>query len=289
MGNTKKKSGFSLQKRNFQKFAKNRMAVVGAVVLVVICLACLFAQYITPYDPTFIDPPNRELPPSWEHLFGTDRVGRDIFTRVLYGGRMSILIGVSSAIGATLVGAILGCIAGYYGGKVDSSLVAAQEFFSIFPQFLLMLLCVAYVGRSVTAMIIIFIFTSWPGTMRIVRSRVLSLKQEPFVESCRANGVSSFSIMFHHILPNTLGPIIVQATLSIAGFILSEAGLSFINMGVPETVPTWGNIINAARRIDIIQNMPMLWLAPGIAICLFVLSINFFGDGLRDALDASSQ
>lgn len=289
MKNEMRKSNFTLARRNWQRFSRNKMAVVGAGILIIMLLACIFAPYLTPYDPTYIQPAIRNQDPSAEHILGTDRLGRDIFARILYGGRMSISIGVISAVGATIVGTILGCIAGFYGGKVDKALVTIQEFFSIFPQILLIMLCISFVGQSVEAMVVIFIFTSWSGIMRVVRSRILSLKEEPFIESCRANGISSMSIMFHHMLPNTVGPVIVNATLNIAGFILTEAGLSYIGMGVPETIPTWGNIINAAKRLDIIQNEPMLWIAPGVAICLFVLSINFFGDGLRDALDPSTR
>ncbi len=279
----------SLAKRSLQKFFANKMAVLGTVVMLIIVFMCVFAPLLTDYDPNLIKPAQRELPPSREHLLGTDRVGRDIFTRLLYGGRISIMIGVVSAAGATLLGTILGCIAGYYGGKIDRVLVSTQELFSIFPSTLLILLCVGFMGKGLGNLLIIFIVTSWAGVMRIVRSRILSLKQEPFVESCVVNGVSGWSIMFHHLLPNTLGPVIVNATLNVGGFILSEAGLSFLGLGVPETVATWGNIINAAKRLDIIQNMPMLWVAPGVAIGLFTLCINFFGDGLRDALDPSSM
>lgn len=278
----------SLRRRQIQRFCKNRMAVAGLIVLAVLLIMCVGAPLFTAYDPNFINPAIRGLKPSAEHLLGTDRVGRDIFARLLYGGRLSILISVVSAVGATMLGAVLGCVAGYYGGKTDKALVTMQEYFSTIPQVLLMLLCIAFVSRGIVTMIAIFILTGWAGMMRVVRSRVLSLKQEPFVESCRANGIPGLSIMFHHILPNTMGSIIVTCTLNVAGFILSEAGLSFIGMGVPETTATWGNIINAAKRIDIVQNMPMLWLAPGIAICLFVLSVNFVGDGLRDALDPSA-
>lgn len=151
------------------------------------------------------------------------------------------------------------------------------------------MLCIGFMGKSVRNLLLIFTFTGWPGVMRIVRGRILSLKQEPYVESCRANGISGLSIMFHHLLPNTLGPIIVNTTMNVAGYILSEAGLSYLGLGVPDNVPTWGNIINAAKRLDIIQNLPMLWLAPGLAICLFVLCVNFFGDGLRDALDPTTK
>lgn len=284
-----KKTKSSLAKRNLFKFLNNKMAVVGAIMLIIILLACICAPLLTPYDPTFIDVTQKSLPCSKEHPLGTDRVGRDLFARVLYGGRMSILIGVASAFCATMLGTILGCISGFYGGRTDRALVYIAEIFQVFPQYLLILLCVGLLGQSTSNLLVIFMITGWPGVMRIVRSRILSLKQEPFVESCRANGIGSASIMFHHLLPNTLGPVIVNTTLQVAGYILSEASLSFLGMGVPDSVVTWGNIMNAAKRLDIIQTMPLLWVAPGVAICLFVLSINFFGDGLRDVLDTSAQ
>lgn len=285
----KVKTKSSLAKRNIEKFMRNHMAVIGAVILIAILFACILAPLLTPYDPNFIDVSQKNQPCSKTHLLGTDRMGRDLFARILYGGRMSILIGVVSAVGATALGAVLGCISGFYGGIVDKILVYIAEIFQSFPYYLLILLCVGLMGQSTKNLLLIFIFTGWPVMMRIVRSRLLSLKQEPFVESCKANGIKSFSIMFHHLLPNTLGPVIVNSTLQVAQYILSEASLSFLGMGVPDTVVTWGNIINAAKRLDIIQTMPLLWLAPGITICLLVLSINFFGDGLRDVLDPSAQ
>ena len=286
---TKTEARSSLARRNVQKFFSNRMAVAGGIVLLLIILACACAPLLTSQDPNLIDVSQKGLPCSAEHPLGTDRVGRDVFARILYGGRMSIFIGVASAVGATLIGTILGCISGFYGGKVDKVLVYIGELFMVFPQYLLILLCVGLMGQSTKNLLIIFMGTGWAGMMRIVRGRILSLKQEPFVESCRANGIGGISIMFHHLLPNTMGPVIVNTTLQVAGYILSEASLSFLGMGVPDTVVTWGNIINAAKRLDIIQTMPVLWLAPGIAICLFVLGINFFGDGLRDVLDPAAQ
>lgn len=279
----------SLTKRSLQRFAQNKLAVAGAIGLILIVLACACAPLLTHYDPGFIDPANRSLAPSKEHLLGTDRVGRDIFARILYGGRWSLFIGFAAAVGANLLGAALGAVSGFYGGKVDRILVAIQEFFQIFPQLLLVVLFVGFIGKGVGNLLLIWTFTGWGSIMRITRSRVLSLKQEPFVESCRANGIGSLSIMFHHILPNTMGPIIVNATMNIAGYILAEAGLAYLGLGVPDSLPTWGNIINAAKRLDIVQTDPLLWIAPGVAICLVVLCVNFFGDGLRDALDPSSR
>mgnify|MGYP000324907516 FL=1 len=284
-----KKQMSSLTKRSLQRFAQNKLAVAGAIGLILIVLACACAPLLTHYDPGFIDPANRSLAPSKEHLLGTDRVGRDIFARILYGGRWSLFIGFAAAVGANLLGAALGAVSGFYGGKVDRILVAIQEFFQIFPQLLLVVLFVGFIGKGVGNLLLIWTFTGWGSIMRITRSRVLSLKQEPFVESCRANGIGSLSIMFHHILPNTMGPIIVNATMNIAGYILAEAGLAYLGLGVPDSLPTWGNIINAAKRLDIVQTDPLLWIAPGVAICLVVLCVNFFGDGLRDALDPSSR
>ncbi|MCQ2400734.1 MAG: ABC transporter permease [Lachnospiraceae bacterium] len=275
----------SLAKLRFEKFMYNRLAVAGFIMMMLIILACVLAPLFTPYDPSYIDVTIKELPPSSEHLLGTDRLGRDILARLLYGGRVSIWIGLSSAVGACLIGVVLGCISGYFGGKLDQVLLYISEIFMTFPRYLLVLICVGLVGQSMSNIIFIFIATGWSGTMRIVRGKIMSLKQESFVESCLANGVSGWSIMFRHLLPNTLGPVIVDMTLSVAGCILAEAGLSFLGMGVAADVPTWGNIINAAKRLDIIQNMPLLWISPGLAISLFVLSINFFGDGLRDVFD----
>lgn len=287
--NQTKKVKSSLSKRNLQKFCKNRMAVVGAIIMFLMILACICAPLLTPHDPTKFNVLLRSAKPSAEHLLGCDRLGRDIFARLLYGGRYSIYIGFVAAVLSTIVGCIFGCISGFYGGKVDSVLVTIQEFFSIFPGLLLMMLAIAIFGQGVPVMIGVWVVTGWGGTMRMVRSRIMSLKQEPFVESCRANGVSSASIMFRHMIPNTLGPIIVYLVGAVASYMISEAGLSYLGLGVPASTPTWGNIINAAKSLDVIQRDPMLWLAPGITMCVFLLCVNFFGDGLRDALDPTAK
>lgn len=280
----------SLAKRNFERFLKNKAAVVAAVVLILMVLACICAPLLTSWDANFVDPTIRNLPASSEHWLGTDSAGRDIFARLLYGGRMSIIIGVGCALGAGLLGTVLGCISGYYGGKVDTVLITIQEFISIFPSVLLIMLFVAFFKvNNVGVLMFIMILTNWQNPMRVVRSRILSLKQEPYIESCRANGIKSRSIMFHHLLPNTLGPVIVNMTMLVAGFILTEAGMSYLGLGVPSTVATWGNIINAAKRLDIVQSKPALWIAPGLCIGIFSLCINLFGDGLRDALDPTAQ
>lgn len=277
-----------IRMRSIRKFLRNRMAVAGLIVILIMVVMCLCAPLITEFDPLYMDMGNRSLPMSPEHPLGTDNMGRDMWARILYGGRMTMFIGVAGALGATVVGALLGCIAGYFGGKVDAAIVYISELFMTFPHYLLVMLLVCILGRSTMNLLIIFTCTGWTRMMRVVRTNVMSLREEGYVESSEANGISARSIMFHHILPNTSGPVIVNFTLSTASYILQEASLSFLGLGVPDTVVTWGTILNSAKRLDIIQTMPVLWIAPGIAICLFVLSINFFGDGLRDVLDPSS-
>ena len=275
----------SLARRNLEKFLSNRLAILGLAAVLLLLFASLGAPLLTRYDPSFVDASARFLPPSAEHLLGTDNVGRDVWARILYGGRISIFVGLSGALGAALIGIILGCVSGYFGGRADAVILYFSEIFMAFPKMILILILVGFAGRGLSNLILIFSITGWTSAHRIVRSRILSLREEAFVECCRANGIGGLSIMFNHLLPNTLGPVIVHCTLSTAGYVLAESGLSFLGLGVPPSIPTWGNIINAAKSLLIIQNHPVLWIAPGMAISLFVLSINFFGDGLRDVFD----
>lgn len=275
----------SLTRRNLEKFSRHKLALLGLGIIVVMILMCALAPVFTSYDPTVISLGNRAQPPSLQHPFGTDKIGRDVFARVLYGGRISIVIGLSGALGGMLLGVFLGSLCGYFGGKLDAIIVKLAELVSIVPQILLVLVLVTILGQGVQNLIYVFVCTGWVATFRMVRGRFFSLREESFVEACRVFGLSDLSIAFKHILPNCLGPVIVQLTLNTAGFILQEAALSFIGLGVPSGTPTWGNIMNAAKEIVSINQYPWVWLAPGLAIALFVLGINFFGDGLRDALD----
>lgn len=277
----------SLAKRRLQKLLANKLAMFGLIVLLIMLLACALAPVLTSWDPTQVNPKEKLLPASSEHILGTDQLGRDIFSRILYGGRISITIGLISALLSTGLGVVLGCLSAYYGGKVDTILMYIGEIFSCFPQTILVMLIISFLGQSVIWMIVVFVLTGWFGSMRMIRSRLLSLKEEAFVESCRVNGVSDLSIMFNHLLPNAVGSITVNITLSIAGYVLSEAGLSFLGIGVSPSVPTWGNMMNAAKSMSVMVNNPALWIIPGLAISLFVLSCNFFGDGLRDVLDVT--
>ena len=280
-----KKIKSSILRENVKKFTKNKLAMFGLIMFVLIVLLSLFAPFLTSYDPVEINMGSISKPPSTEHLFGTDKLGRDVFSRVLYGGRMSIIIGIIGSISGSIIGMVLGCIAGYFGGKIDSILIRISEIFQTFPQMILILIIVSVMGQGVRNLIFIFSITGWMTTFRMIRNEFLTLREETFVEVSKAFGMSDVSIMFKQILPNTLSPIIVATTINIAGFILAEAGLSYIGLGVPSSVPTWGNILNAAKTIDIITNNWWLWLLPGLVLSIFVLAINFLGDGLRDVLD----
>ncbi|MCL6444586.1 MAG: ABC transporter permease [Alicyclobacillus sp.] len=271
--------------RKWEKLRRNKLAMVGFIIITFMILCAIFAPLLTPYKPNDIDFANMLQPPSWSHPFGTDELGRDVFSRILFGARISILVGLSGALGEALIGTIIGCFSGYFGGWFDKCMLRVSELFMTFPQIILVLILVAYIGQGLINLILIFSISGWPGTYRLVRGKFLSLREENYVDACRAFGIAELSIIFRHILPNTLNLVIVAATLTTAGYILAEAGLSFLGLGVPSSIPTWGNIINAAKSIDVIRNYPWLWLPPGLAISLFVLGVNFFGDGLRDVLD----
>ena len=281
----KKEKKSSLAARNWQKMLNNKLAMFGLIVFVIFILAAVFAPVLTKYDPSAIDLSNIGKGPSAEHWLGTDKLGRDVFSRILYGGRTSITVGLLGAIFSTIIGMVFGCIAGYFGGKVDSIFVRFSEVLLTFPRMILILILVALMGQGVENIIIIFTFTGWMTTFRMVRNEFLRLREETYVEVSKAFGISELVIMFKQILPNTLSPIFVATTLNIAGFILEEAGLSFLGLGVPSTVATWGNIINAAKTVDVIKNCWWLWVWPGTVISMFVLAVNFLGDGLRDVLD----
>ena len=283
------KLGTKLTNRTLRKLTSNKLAVIGILLFVAICVLCFGAPLFTKYDPMAFDLRGKMGAPSAAHILGTDQMGRDIWSRILYGGRISIIVGLGSALGAALVGVTLGLYVGYKGGLLDSLLIKVSDIFQSIPQMVLIIIIVALVGQSMENLIIIFILTGWPGMYRMTRSKVLSLKQQEFVEALRAFGISDVKIAFKHLLPNTLGPVVVNITLSTAMFILQEASLSVLGYGVPMEIATWGNIINVITnggtiRFDWLQYWWM-WLPCALMLILFVLSINFIGDGLRDASD----
>ena len=285
-----KSAASSLMKKNIRKFLRNKLAVLGLVIVVVMIIASIMSvvlklNYSTP------DLRNMKVAPGTEgHIFGTDTIGRDLFARVLYGGCYSIFIGVFSSVMSGIIGAVLGAIAGYFGGKADKLLVRISELFQTFPQLVLVMMLVAISGtRGMTNINMIFTFTGWMTTFRMVRNEFMSIKSETYVKVCEAFGMNRINIMFKQILPNVMTPIIVSTTTNVAVYILQEATLSFIGLGISDQTPTWGNILNAAKSVSVVTNQWWIWVFPGLAITLFVLAINFLGDGLRDVLDAKQQ
>ena len=284
-----KSAASSLLKKNVRKFMRNRLALFGLIVVLIMTIACIGGM-ISGIDYGTPNLPNMKKPPSAEHFFGTDTIGRDLFARVLYGGCYSIFIGVFCAVLSSIIGAALGAIAGYKGGKIDWLIVRVSEIFLAFPQLVLVMMLVAILNnRSMGNMLFVFVVTGWMTTFRMVRNEFMSLKNETYVKVCEAFGMNWSNIMFKQILPNVMSPIIVSTTTNVAFFILQEAALSFIGLGVADSTPTWGNILNAAKSVAVVTDNWWIWVFPGAAITLFVLAINFLGDGLRDVLDAKQQ
>lgn len=278
-----------------RQFKKKKVAVVGLVILIIMILTAVLAPVIAKHDPYSYDVTKTNEPPSKEHILGTDEIGRDYFARILYGGRVSMKVGLFAVIIQVIIGALVGGIAGYYGGWVDNILMRLTEVFMSFPFLPLAITISAVIGtrvkpeqRMYIVMLIIGVL-SWPGLARMVRGQILSLREQEFIQAAHALGIRDSRIIWKHLLPNTLGYVIVSATLGMAGAILSEAGLSFLGLGVTPPVPTWGNLVQSARSMYILKNRPWLWIPPGVCIFLAVMSINLFGDGLRDAIDPKSK
>ena len=283
------KSRKGIQNRALSKMLSNKLAVIGLVFVSIVIVASIIAPLICKYDPQKVNLRMILKPPSSEHILGTDKVGRDVYARIIYGGRISILVGLGSAIGAALIGVSIGAYTGYRGGWIDSLILRISEIVMAFPQIILVLLLVAILGQSLMNLMVIFTLTGWGGLFRMTRAQMLSLREEEYVQALQAFGLSSFRISFKHVLPNALGPIMVNITLSTAMFILQEAGLSFLGLGVPLNIPTWGNILNVAIDLRILEDFWWVWMPVAGMISLFVLGINFIGDGLRDSTDPSLQ
>jgi peptide/nickel transport system permease protein len=295
----------SLKQMTWRRFRRHKMAVAGAVMLVLLFVYSFGgALFVSEDYANFTDTGIRLQPPSAEHAFGTDQIGRDILARTVYGGQISLLIGLTAVLLETIVGVLVGAIAGYYGGVIDSLLMRFTEAVFNIPQlFLLIVMAKTFAGNipnvdlfgrtfsgSVIIIIVIIGLTSWMYLARIVRAEFLSLKENEFVLAARATGTSNLQIIFRHILPNSAAPIIVSATLGIANAILSESYISFLGLGVEPPTATWGNMLDrAAGNFNLISSAPWYWIIPGLFIVLTVLSINFVGDGLRDALDPRSR
>lgn len=279
----------SLTEISFRKFKKNKLAVIGVFIILTLVLLSICAPLLTDYTISETDLFSIKLAPSSEHILGTDELGRDVFTRLLYGGRVSIIVGIASMTLQLVIGVIMGSIAGYFGGIVEKIIMRIIDIIMCFPFFVIAVSVAAIVGPGVKNLIIIIGLLMWPNIARIVRAEILSLKENDYIMAARAMGLSSFEIIEDHILPNIMSPILVASTLAIANGILTEASLSFLGIGVKLPEPSWGNMLIAAQNIGTLQREWWLWIPAGSLIILMVLSINFVGDGLRDALDPKTH
>lgn len=270
----------------FKRFKKNKLAIAGCILLAVVLLIAIFADVLAPLSPTKSDIYNTYSMPDDIHILGTDSSGRDVYSRLIFGSRISLLVGFFAMFFTVLIGVILGSISGYYGGKIDGLIMRATDIMLNFP-FLLFALTVYAILQDINMLIFISILaiTAWPGITRIIRGTYLQLRDQEFILSARSIGCSDARLIFRHLLPNAMGPIIVNATLAMATFIIIESGLAFLGFGIPQPTPTWGNMLTDAQSLRVLTNHPNLWGPPGVAIFITVLSINFIGDGLRDALD----
>ena len=272
-------------KKAWQRFRRHPLAMIGLAMFLAILLLALAAPLIDRYPPNEINLPDRFQAPSWEHWLGTDRVGRDIWSRLLHGGRVSLTVGFIAAFMAMTIGTLLGAISGYYGGNVDTVVMRFTDIMMTFPRVVIMLTVATFVGQSIRNVILLIGLFSWMGTARLVRGQVLSLREEQFVLAARSLGVRDRNIIFSHVMPSVAAPLLATLTFAISSAILLEAGLSFLGVGIPLPTASWGNMLESARSLDVLQDGPWIWVPPAIMILLTILSINFIGDGLRDALD----
>ncbi len=267
----------------------NRLTYIGIAIAAVVILAAIFASVIATHDYNAQNLLLRYAQPSAEHWFGTDALGRDIFSRVVFGARISLEVGLTVVSVSTVIGTVLGAIAGFYGGFVDKFLSGyVFNVFLAFPGLLLAIALVAFIGTGLDKLILALCVIGWVGYARVMRGQVLKVREYDYVQAARALGASNMRILFTHILPNAIQPLIVQASLGMAGAVLSEASLSFLGLGVPG-VPSWGTMIEEARGFDILYNSPHVLLFPSLAIALTVLAFNFLGDGLREYLDPKQR
>lgn len=271
----------------YKKLAKNKAAMVGAFIVLIFAILAILAPYIAPHDPIHIEMSKKLQTPSAEHWLGTDDKGRDILSRILYGARISLSVGILSTILGAAVGVIMGIVAGYYGRWIDSLIMRICDVLLAFPGILLALAIVSILGASTTNVVIAVAFFAVPTFARIVRGSTLSVKKLEYIDAIRAMGSSDIRIIFKHILPNIVSPIIVQATLYIASAIITASALSFLGMGTQPPTPEWGMMLSQGRSY--VAQAPHLTLFPGIVILIVVIGFNLFGDGLRDALDPKSK
>ena len=267
----------------FSKFLRNKFAIAGTIIILLLSIVAITGKWIAPYDPNSIDILNKLHPPSSSHLLGTDELGRDVLSRIIYGTRISLLVGFVATGIAILIGVILGLLAGYYGGIADTIIMRLVDIFLCIPTFFLILMVIAFIKPNIWNVMIVIGLTGWPGLTRMIRGECLSIREREYIQATRILGMSNLRIMFVHILPNVLVPILVSATIGIGGAILTESALSFLGLGVQPPTPSWGNILTSGKTYINIA----WWLSffPGIAILITVLAYNLIGESLRDIFD----
>ena len=272
-----------------KKFMKNKLAGVGCLIIIVFVIMAIFAPLFATFDSITTDLLNIRTSPNKVHILGTDDLGRDIFSRLLYGGRVSIAVGVASMILQILIGVTIGVIAGYFGGLIDKIIMRIVDIIMCFPFFVIAIALAAVIGGSITNLVLIIGMLMWPVITRIVRGEVLVTKQNEYILAAKALGFNTFEIIIHHIIPNIISAILVSSTLCIAQGILMEATLSFLGLGVNPPTPSWGNMLVAAQNMSVLSHKWWMWIPAGMSVVLIVLSVNFVGDGLRDALDVEKS
>ncbi len=275
------------RRRAWRRFRRHKIALASAILMfVLIIVAFPLAPVVAPIHPHKIEIREIGLAPGEEgHLLGTDLTGRDVWSRVVYGGRVSMSVGIVAVALLVTIGTILGSVSGYYGGRVDSLIMRITDTVMAFPTLIILITIVSFIGPGIFNSMLAIGLIGWTGVCRLVRSLILSIRETDYVMAAQAVGVEEKWIIIRHILPNVVAPITVAASFGIAGAILTEAGLSFLGLGVQVPTPSWGNMLNEARNVQIIENMLWFWVPPGLMITICVLAINFIGDGLRDALD----
>ncbi len=265
------------------RLRRNRLALIGGSVVLALFVVSLLAPVIAPFDPSAINAYQVLSPPTWQHWFGTDELGRDVLSRVLYGSRVSLKVGFVAVGIAVSIGTVIGLVAGYFSGLVDATLMRAVDVMLCFPAFFLILAIITFLEPSIWYIMMVIGLTGWMGVARLVRAETLSIREMDYILAARCIGCSNSRIIFRHILPNAVSPVLVSATLGIAGAILTESALSFLGIGVQPPTPSWGNILTSGK--DYIEFAWWLSLFPGLAILVTVLSYNLLGEGIRDALD----
>jgi peptide/nickel transport system permease protein len=283
------KPGQSLARLAWRRFRRNRLAFGGLVFLVIIVLLSAFAPWVARTDPVSLNLRAILQAPSGDHWLGTDQVGRDVLARVLYGGRISLAIGGAAAVSTVFAGMILGLLAGYRGGVIDWIIMRAVEVILSFPTLVLIIFFVTRFGQNARSIVLVVVLFQWPLSCRLVRNMTMSIREVDFVQSAKGFGAGGFHTTVKHILPAAIGPLTVAGTLLAATSILLESALSFLGFGISPPTATWGGILTEAQSLTVLEQTPWLWIPPGLLIALTVLSINFVGDGLRDALDPRTR